>query len=209
MSNIVEPALGSSFVDLRETIADFHQEVYTMKSLEWLSLQVRITIEVPSPDALSNVIFEDQEERHVKDAGYQAPHLLNLIMWSSNLWIARRRDLLEGSVFCPLGIMTVKFCSSDLERITSRKISCTRNPHILPTSSFSTKIFVDSGLDPSQLKSKPSPSSQVLDTSVYALDLRERILQQSGHHLQSGTGTRQEHLSVITTSRIIFTHART
>nr|GMC83017.1 heat shock factor protein HSF8-like [Ipomoea batatas] len=93
-------------------------------------------------------------------------------MWSSNLWIARRRDLLEGSGFCPEEIMIVKFCSTDLERITSRKISCTRNPLILPTSSLSAN-FVDSGLDPSQLKSKPSPSSQVLNTSVYALDLRE------------------------------------
>nr|GMC80861.1 hypothetical protein Iba_chr04aCG24320 [Ipomoea batatas] len=142
-----------------------------MKSVEWLSLQVRITIEVPSPDALLNIIFEDQEE-HVEDVGYQGPHLLKLIsaslksntfkgiylavnifdneddselesgsknckdrrcifdevyfrMWSSNLWIARRRDLLEGSVFCPLGIMT--------------------------------------------FKSKPSPSSQVLDGSVFVL----------------------------------------
>nr|GMC87160.1 hypothetical protein Iba_chr04dCG17550 [Ipomoea batatas] len=189
-----------------------------MKSLEWLSLQVRITIEVPSPDALSNIIFEDQEE-HVEDVEYQGPHLLNLIsaplksntfrgiylavnifdnednaelesgsknckdrrcifdevyfrMWSSNLWIARRRDLLEGSVFWSVAIMIVKFCSTDLEIITSRKISCTRNPLILPSRPFSANL-TEFGLDPSQLKSKPSPSSQVLGTSVYALDLRE------------------------------------
>nr|GMC85093.1 hypothetical protein Iba_chr04cCG17870 [Ipomoea batatas] len=215
-----------TWADLGERVMDL-QQVYSNSSVEWLSLQVRITIEVLFPEALSIVMYEDEEERHIEDAEYQGSHPLNLTedlkskgissssaplksntfrgiylavnifdneddaklesgsknckerrcifdevyfrMWSSNLWIARRRDLLEGSGFCPEEIMIVKFCSTDLERITSRKISCTRNPLILP-SLYSSANFVDSGLDPLQFKSNPSPSSEVLDGSVFVLD---------------------------------------
>nr|GMC80865.1 hypothetical protein Iba_chr04aCG24360 [Ipomoea batatas] len=48
--------------------------------------------------------------------------------------------------------------------------------HLLATHQplkFQKQDLTEFGLDPSQLKSKPSPSPQVLDTSVYALDLRE------------------------------------
>nr|GMC83024.1 hypothetical protein Iba_chr04bCG18950 [Ipomoea batatas] len=197
------------------------QQVYSHASVDWLSLQVRITIEVLFPDALSIVIYEDEEERHIKDAEYRVSHPLNLTqdikskaslksntfrgtylavnifdneddaklesgpnnckdrrcifdevhfrMWSSNLWIARRRNLLEGFVFCPVA-MIVKFCSTDLERITSRKMSCTRNPLILPSLPFFANV-VQSGLDSSQCNSKPSPSFQVLDRRVYVLNL--------------------------------------
>nr|GMC85091.1 hypothetical protein Iba_chr04cCG17850 [Ipomoea batatas] len=121
-----------------------------MKSLELLSLQVRITIEVPSPDALSNVIFEDQEERHVKDAGYQAPHLLNWRIASfSNSSTSKVSETIR--VFKQKGIP-----------------SAIIHPFVVVVDSV-IRDFVDSGLDPLQFKSKPSPSSQVLDGSVFVL----------------------------------------
>nr|GLL25839.1 heat shock factor protein HSF8-like [Ipomoea trifida] len=93
------------------------QQVYSHASVDWLSLQVRITIEVLFSDALSIVMYEDEEERHIEDAEYQGFHPLNL-----------RQDI-------------------------------------------KSKYVVHSGLDPSQLKTKPSPTSQVLDRSVYVVDL--------------------------------------
>nr|GMC80626.1 hypothetical protein Iba_chr04aCG22100 [Ipomoea batatas] len=107
-----------TWADLGETVMDL-QQVYSIASLEWLSLQVRITIEVPSPDALLNIIFEDYEEPYIEDIGYQGYHLLKLT--------------------CRIA----SFSNSSTSKVSET------------------------------LKSKPSPSSQVLGRSVYALDLRE------------------------------------
>jgi len=40
-----------TWADLGKRVIDL-QKVYSIASIEWLSLQVRITIEVPSPDTL-------------------------------------------------------------------------------------------------------------------------------------------------------------